>query len=609
MSGSIPKRGSNVPTNVPGQVGRLAAPELDPLVDPRRGDVGDDLASPTQRSLLSIAGSLLIEISLPKLLFAATALVLVPAVLLGFAPLAATAWVAKTSRHLLQRTEMGAALMAILLIALGTLTWRPLWRLAELNFWSLQAMAVQPGYALCREALRHLAERMLNATATPARRARVRAVSSAVAGVVLCGCAVWIALLAWPASRWTGTASDLLAPHLLILPTLANGVVLICGYMAVATLTWGFADASMEQPGELVAFDPAPPGGRRWRIAQLSDLHVVGERYGFRIESGRGGPRGNDRVEQVMTRLDAIHRAQPLDVVLICGDVTDAGLATEWAEFLDALARHPILASRVVVVPGNHDLNIVDRTNPARLDHPLSLGKRLRQMRTLSAIAAVQGNRVHVVDAASGQLACTLNEALAPQRSGIAAFMSAGGLWRAVRLRDVFDALFPMILPPETEDGLGIAILNSNAETHFSFTNALGMISLEQARRLEAATRAYPRAHWIIALHHHLIEYPMPDVAFTERVGTALVNGSWFVRSLAPVASRTVVMHGHRHIDWIGACGALKIVSAPSPVMGAPDDAPTHFYIQTLANGLDGQLRLLEPERIDIGALEPRAVH
>jgi hypothetical protein len=67
-----------------------------------------------------------------------------------------------------------------------------------------------------------------------------------------------------------------------------------------------------------------------------------------------------------------------------------------------------------------------------------------------------------------------------------------------------------------------------------------------------------------------------------------------------------VVMHGHRHIDWIGACRAIKIVSAPSPVMGAADDAPTHFHIHTLRAGLDGRLRLLPPERIEIaGNLDP----
>ena len=70
--------------------------------------------------------------------------------------------------------------------------------------------------------------------------------------------------------------------------------------------------------------------------------------------------------------------------------MTDAGRATEWAEFLDAIARYPALAARMVVVPGNHDLNIVDRANPARLDLPFSPGKRLRQMRTLSAMAATR---------------------------------------------------------------------------------------------------------------------------------------------------------------------------------------------------------------------------
>jgi hypothetical protein len=608
MSGSILERGADVSTTVSRELSAHAAPDLEPLVDPRWGDVGDDSASPKQKSFLSIAGTLLVEISLPKLLFAATVLLLLPAVLLGSAPLVASAWLTTISTHLLQLTEIGAALIAIALVVVGTIGWRPLLRLAEINFWSLNAMAVQPGYALCRESLRHVAERTLSPAATAVKRARVRAVSSAVAGILLCACAVLIALMAWPASRWVGTVSDLVSPHRLIIPTLANATVLLSGYTAIATLVWGFADATMEQPAELATFDSAPGGGRTWRIAHLSDLHVVGERYGFRIESGRGGPRGNERVERIMTCLEAMHRAQPLDVLLVCGDMTDAGLATEWSEFLDALARHPVLAARMVVVPGNHDLNIVDRANPARLDLPFSIGKRLRQMRTLSALAAVQGNRVRRVEPASGQLGRTLNEALAPERSRIASFMENGGLRRAARLRGFFDDQFPMIVAPDTEDGLGIAILNSNGETHFSFTNALGMISFGQARRLTAAFGAYPQARWIVALHHHLIEYPMPDVEFSERIGTALVNGSWFVRKLAPLGVRTVIMHGHRHVDWIGTCGGLKIISAPSPVLEGPDGTPPHFHVHTLATGPDGQLRLLAPERIEIDAAEHGAV-
>jgi predicted MPP superfamily phosphohydrolase len=596
------ERGPELGAGTPRETGEIVAAAPDPLVDPRWGDAGDDTASTARRSLLSIAGSLLVEISLPKLLFAAIVLLLLPAALLGIAPLWVTAWLNTISTHLLQESEFGAALTAIILIGLGMLGWRPLLRVAEVNFWSLNAMAVQPGYALCREALQHLAERTLSSASTSLERARVRAATSAAAGFMLCGWAVLVAALFWPASRWMGTVHDLVAPHRLLIPTLANAIVLISVYTAIVTLLWGFADASMPQPLELARFDTAPSGGCLWRIAHLSDLHVVGQRYGFRIESGRDGPRGNDTVERIMACLEAIHRTQPLDVLLVSGDMTDAGLATEWAEFLDVLRRHPVLASRMVMLPGNHDLNIVDRANPARLDLPLSVGKRLRQMRTLSAIAAVQGNRVRVFDPGSGHLAHTLNEALALKRSAIEAFMESGGVRRAARLRRLFDDQFPMILPPATPQGLGIAILNSNAEAHFSFTNALGMISVEESRRLAAAVRAYPDACWIVALHHHLIEYPMPGVAFSERLGTALVNGSWFVRKLAPFAPRTVVMHGHRHIDWIGACGGLKIVSAPSPVIGGPDGAPPHFHIHTLATGTDGQLRLLAPERVEMGA-------
>src|SRR5262245_41164177 len=574
-----------------------------PIVDPRQGDVGDDFASTKQRSLLAIAGSLLVEISLPKLLFSLTVSLLLPAVILGVAPLVASAWLATLSGHILQLTGIGGVLVLVVVVALGWIGWRPLFRLAEASFWSLNALAVQPAYTFCCEALRHVVERMFGSRSTAIERARLRAVSSAGAGIVLCGCALSIAILVWPASRWQVNVADLAALHRLIVPTLANAVVLVSSYLAIASLIWGIADTSMDQPFDLTAFDAAPSGNRTWRIAHVSDIHEVGERYGFRIESGRAGPRGNDRFTRVMARIAAIHATEPLDLVLISGDMTDAGLATEWAEFFDAVEQYPGLVARMILLPGNHDLNIVDRANPARLDLPFSIGKRLRQMRTLSAIAAAQGDRVRVIARNSRRLAQTLNEALAPHRPRIVDFANNGGLRRSFGLEGVFDNQFPMILPPDTEDGLGVAILDSNAQTHFSFTNALGLIPLEQGRRLAAAIGEYPKARWIIALHHHLIEYPMPVVAFSIRVGTALVNGSWFVRKLKPIAARIVVMHGHRHIDWIGTCGAVKIISAPSPVMGTTDDAPTHFYIHTLAAGPDGQLRLLVPERVEIAGV------
>jgi hypothetical protein len=471
----------------------------------------------------------------------------------------------------------------------------------------LNALAVQPGYALCREAIRHLAEQAFRRR-SGAQLGRIRARSCAGAGILLCAIAALIVIFVWPATRWIGSASDLAVLRHLILPTLANAVVIMSAYLAAASLVWGFADASMDQPLDLEAFDAAPLGGRIWRVAHLSDIHVVGERYGFRIESGRGGPRGNARLQRVMDRLEALHAARPLDLVLVTGDMTDAGRSAEWAEFSDIVGAHPDLAERMLILPGNHDVNIVDRANPARLDLPFSPAKGLRKMRALSAIAAVEGDRVRLISVGAEKPALTLAVALTPHRQTIETFADQGGLRRSARLARLWHELFPLILPPRQEDGLGVAILNSNADTNFSFTNALGMIPAGQARRLTAALDHYPRALWIVALHHHLIEYPMPVAAFSERVGTALVNGSWFERVLKPYADRVVVMHGHRHIDWIGACGKLKIISAPSPVMRANGE-PAHFYVHALAAGSEGSIRLLVPERVDIDAAQPKAAN
>jgi hypothetical protein len=86
--------------------------------------------------------------------------------------------------------------------------------------------------------------------------------------------------------------------------------------------------------------------------------------------------------------------------------MTDAGRSSEWAEFLDAVSRHPSLAERMLIIPGNHDLNIVDRANPARLDLPTSPNKRLRKLRVLSAMWAVQGERGGSCGRTSGCHAC-----------------------------------------------------------------------------------------------------------------------------------------------------------------------------------------------------------
>ena len=61
----------------------------------------------------------------------------------------------------------------------------------------------------------------------------------------------------------------------------------------------------------------------------------------FVFECGRSGPRGNGRLIKVLKRLDEIQADEPLHAILVTGDITDAGLATEWAEFFDAVVAVP----------------------------------------------------------------------------------------------------------------------------------------------------------------------------------------------------------------------------------------------------------------------------
>ncbi len=78
------------------------------------------------------------------------------------------------------------------------------------------------------------------------------------------------------------------------------------------------------------------------------------------------------------------------------------------------------------------------------------------------------------------------------------------------------------------------------------------------------------------------------------RLGTALINQSWIVRQLKRHAHRIVAMHDHRHVDWTGRCGPVRIISAPSPVMNEAG----YFLIRTLQIQ-GGSLALCLPWRIN----------
>ena len=128
------------------------------ILDPRAGDAEDDRASTKSRSLLAIGGSLISEISLPKLALAWVLLIALPGLVLGVAPLVAKIWLVETLDRVAAVAGIGSALVLALVVGAGWWGLPHLFRGLERSFWSLNSIAVQPVYVLCREALRHALE-------------------------------------------------------------------------------------------------------------------------------------------------------------------------------------------------------------------------------------------------------------------------------------------------------------------------------------------------------------------------------------------------------------------------------------------------------------------
>lgn len=581
-----------------------------PFADPRDGDIEDDASSTSRHSLLAHAGTMLLDTSLPKLALALVQALVIPGLLLGAAPVVALWFLQQVWWRL--PTEANLAWLSLFLAVDAWIVWRfgpRLFRLAERNFWALNAALVQPIFMAVREAVRQVLERRL-ARGEPDsdRLARRRMGAGLLAGGLIAVAAALVALAVGPLPRWFAPVTSLDDLPRFLGDALANGVWAVSAYLAIAAPAWSLGEAIAGAPRDLPS---APEGEADWRIAHLSDIHLVGEEYGFRLECGRDGPRGNARFEAAMQALEAADARAPLDLVLVTGDVTDAGRNAEWIAFADAIARHPSLAARMLVLPGNHDLNIVDRASPARLELPSAAGPWLRRLRMLSAMAALQGGRVHVMAPDRRRVGPTLDAFLAEEGRGaaMAAFLDDGRVQRGKQHpRAVWEACFPMVVPPAAPDGLGVLLLDSNALTHFSFTNALGILAAQEWHAAEHAMAEWPRARWLVAMHHHLVEYPRAGVKLADRIGTALTNGHWALTRLRRQASRLVVLHGHRHTDWTGQAGGVRILSAPSPVMGAADPAsPRGFWIQKLARGEGDALRLLAPERVVVPGQPPKA--
>jgi len=458
-------------------------------------------------------------------------------------------------------------------------------------------------FVALREAISALIERMPGDTHASAQLDRRRLIGTVLAALLLASGGL---LLAWSVGvlAHPGLADVVMQPWAVARAGLSNAAVFLGLSTAATSLYWLWREIAWRRPVRDWSPGPLPPDGPTFRIAHLSDLHMVGERYGYRMECGTEGPRSNRRIRQALRRLRVIDRSTPIDYVLVTGDVTDTGTRAEWLEFLDLLRCYPDLRSRVLFVPGNHDVNIVDRTNTGRFDIPWSVSHALRRLRFVVALDTIQGDRVHLVDRMSGSIGPTLAQYLREgERPARLQELAKQGTWRGRwEIATVWEDLFPLVALPLEPGGCGAILLDSNARSHFSATNAIGLISRSQLKRLRAVLNASPDRAWIILLHHHVVEYPDSSVKLSDRIALSLMNGTDLLFAIARHSSRVVIFHGHRHRDWIGTSGGVMLCSAPSVALGSvgPDLYHGSFHLNELAMSGTGNVRLTSCERIRV---------
>jgi 3',5'-cyclic AMP phosphodiesterase CpdA len=540
--------------------------------DLRCGDADDNRTSPYASGWKSLIFSNVLEFSYLKAAFAFLILIVIPALAVGVAP----SIILTYSRHTLETTQsvgrnptLFVVLLLAALILLPVFVGKRFLSIALDNFWHLHYTLVFPIFVALRETLRAISERLPGSTYRQEHIHSRRRAATVIAALLLGGGGFALAMSVELSEGLKLVDVERVALWAVASAALGNAAMVFGFSTAAASAFWLWRELSVIEP-VLDWPHPLEPAASLFRVAHLSDLHLVGERYGYRMEPGNHGPQGNKCVFDAFERLAAIHASRPIHRVLVTGDITDAGTRAEWLAFLDLIGRFPELRSRMSLVPGNHDTNIVDRTNTARLDIPWSVGQALRKLRFVFALDQIQGDRAHLVDRKSGALGPSLAQYLRDgERPRLLRALAEGGTLRGrLEIARVWEAMFPLVEPATEEQGYGIILLDSNARSNLSLTNAIGVVSPRQLRALRAVLDASQPGAWLILLHHQVVEYPVLGIPLRDRIGLALMNAPDLLAAITPHARRTLILHGHRHVEWVGITGETVLCSAPSVTLG-----------------------------------------
>src|SRR5262245_41720305 len=304
----------------------------DRIWDLRRGDAGDNRTSRVGRGWRHLVVTALLDFNYLSASIAFVLLIVAPALVVGLVPaiVVASGWQKLESASLIASHPVASITWLAVLVPLAIRFGKPVVLRAVDSFWHLHYTLVFPLFVALRELISAGAERLPVKAMTAEVLFRRRRFGTVVATILLAGGAVALAASVTfsGVSRYISTRG--MDVQALAIVGVRNAVFILAVSTVAASLFWFWHEINSDLFRDWTP-DPTPStAAAAVRIAHLSDLHLVGERYGYRMESGTSGPRGNGRIRRALRKLEAIHSATPLDRVLVTGDITDAGTRAEW---------------------------------------------------------------------------------------------------------------------------------------------------------------------------------------------------------------------------------------------------------------------------------------
>lgn len=333
-------------------------------------------------------------------------------------------------------------------------------------------------------------------------------------------------------------------------------------------------------------------------IAHLSDIHLTG---GEDTAEGQKSP--DDKFAAICCHRELLEA----DLVIATGDITDTGHPREWKIFFDCV--RPEIFGKLILVPGNHDVAVVDR-GLTRVEDVDAFSRTQRLVRMIAAIEKVQGSRATIID--HNKKACRLSAFLAPYVERMNEFMQSPPALRrsawdseldmapqtveeclaSAKTDFVIHGIWHTIFPMAVESSISkvfVVVLNSNNLSYSMFNNAFGSAGskIDGFDRLYQLQNRLRNAHLVYAVHHHLIQPPQVQTLpcrqrFQSRF-MVMADSAYLYQAIAREPGRsTVVFHGHHHIHYIARLDArVDLVGAPSSGFGdaVPNSVGPGFYL------------------------------